>query len=101
MTFCKTLLEIYAVDNRLLIFTDEMGKLIWNIIYKWSNGIEYLNFMIHVLWNTKCHDKLFFSDFIIYFLVDDPVALIQQNTSMVCLMAILSNITFVKVFLIK
>lgn len=101
MTFCKTLLEIYAVDNRLLIFTDEMGKLIWNIIYKWSNGIEYLNFMIHVLRNTKCQ-IVFFSDFIIYFfLVDDPVALIQQNTSMVCLMAILSNTTFVKVFLIK
>lgn len=44
----------------------------------------------------------FFSDFIIcFFSVDDPVALIQQNTSMVCLMAILSNTTFVKVFLIK
>lgn len=57
--------------------------------------------MIHVLRNTKCQ-IVFFSDFIIYFfLVDDPVALIQQNTSMVCLMAILSNITFVKVFLIK
>lgn len=44
----------------------------------------------------------FFSDFIIcFFSVDDPVALIQQNTSMVCLVAILSNTTFVKVFLIK